>query len=100
MAWWRKLKKNNAVAVTLAPEGRFGHFLGSLRTAQDILSAAEIFFCRYPDKTCCQSTGPFYWFIGILGYFLEGGLFSGGHLGWQGALEEAPAGVWGIVRTA
>jgi hypothetical protein len=31
---------------------------------------------------------------------LEGGLFSGGHLGWQGALEEAPAGVWGIVRTA
>jgi hypothetical protein len=49
MAWWRKLKKNNAVAVTLAPEGRFGHFLGSfLGTAQDSLPAA---------KTYCQSTG-------------------------------------------
>jgi hypothetical protein len=65
MAGWRKLKKNNAVALTLAPEGRFGHFLGSLGTAQDSLPAARIVFGRYPDKTCCQSTGKFYWFIGI-----------------------------------
>jgi hypothetical protein len=36
----------------------------------------------------------------MAGLAKEGGLFRGGHLGWQGALEEAPAGVWGIVRTA
>ena len=70
MAGLSKLKKNSAMAVTLAPEGGSGHFLGSLGTAQNILTVVAIYLGRYPDKTCCQSTGPFYWFTGILGYFL------------------------------
>jgi hypothetical protein len=31
---------------------------------------------------------------------VEGGLISGGHFGWQGAPQEAPTGVRGVIETA
>ena len=67
MAGLSKFKKNSAMAVTLAPEGGSGHFLGSLGTAQNVRTVVGMCAGRYPDKICCQSTGPFYWFTGILG---------------------------------
>jgi hypothetical protein len=69
MAGLSKFKKNSAMAITLAPEGGSGHFLGSLGTAQNIRGVIGIYVGRYPDKTCCQSTGPFYWLTGVLGHF-------------------------------